>query len=75
MSRDTWNGQSIRDRQDVPDADIHYRIYNARTGELLSFGDVAGPGSLNAVVQDALRTQAENPGANLHVRHIDGPAY
>lgn len=72
---DHWNGEQLPDRADITDADINYRIYNARTGALLSFGGVGGPGALNGIAQDVLRTQAEHPGAKLHVRHVDGPAY
>lgn len=72
---DTWNGKQLPDRRVVSDADLHYRIYNAATGELLSFGSNGGPGSLNSIVQDALRTQAEHPGVRLHVKQFDSPAY
>ncbi|MGP3637937.1 hypothetical protein ACTU45_32215 [Streptomyces sp. 24-1644] len=72
---DTWKGKQLPDRSPVSDVDLHYRIYNARTGELLSFGTNGGPGSLNGIVQDALRTQQENPGVRLHVEQFDGPAY
>jgi hypothetical protein len=72
---DRWNGETFPDRRDISDADINYRIYNARTGQLLSFGSTGGPGALNSVARDVLRTQAEHPGVRLHVRHVDGPVY
>jgi hypothetical protein len=72
---DIWKGKQLPDRHPVSDVDLHYRIYNAATGELLSFGTNGGPGSLNGIVQDALRTQKENPGVRLHVEQLDGPAY
>jgi hypothetical protein len=72
---DTWNGKRLPDRRDVSDADIYYRLYNARTGELLSFGNAGGPGALNAIAQDVLRTQVEHPGVKLRLRHVNGPAY
>jgi hypothetical protein len=72
---DIWRGKRLKDRRDVTDADINYRVCDARTGELLSFGSAGGPGALNSVVQDVLRTQAEHPGVRLHVRHLDGPVY
>jgi hypothetical protein len=72
---DRWKGKPLLDRRDVSDADIYYRIYNARTGDLLSFGNAGGPGALGSVAWDVLNTQAENPGVKLHLRHVDGPAY
>ncbi|MEU2874413.1 hypothetical protein ABZ769_35345 [Streptomyces olivoreticuli] len=72
---DTWKGKTLVDRNAMSDVDLHYRIYNAGTGELLSFGSMGGPGSLNGIVQDALRTQAEHPGVRLHVEQFDGPVY
>ncbi len=71
---DTWKGKQLSDALPVTDADLHYRIYNADTGELLSFGSNGGPGSLNSIVQHALRHQAEQPGIRLHVAHLDRPA-
>lgn len=70
-----WNGQPLQARNVASDVDLHYRIYNPTTGELLSFGSNGGPGSLNGIVQDALRTQAEHPGVRLYVEQFDGPAY
>ncbi|MEU1216645.1 hypothetical protein ABZ424_30445 [Streptomyces sp. NPDC005790] len=72
---DMWKGKPLADRQPVSDVDLHYRIYNSATGELLSFGSNGGPGSLNGIVQDALRTQAENPGVRLYVEQFEGPVY
>lgn len=72
---DTWKGKTLPDREDVSDVELYYRIYNRATGELLSFGSMGGPGSLDGIVQDVLRTQAENPGVRLYVRQLDGPAY
>jgi hypothetical protein len=72
---DAWKGKQLPERADASDVSLHYRIYNAVTGELLSFGSNGGPGSLNGIVQDALRTQAENPGVRLYVRQLNGPAY
>ncbi|MCX4429448.1 hypothetical protein [Streptomyces mirabilis] len=72
---DIWKGKTLVDRRPVSDVDLHYRIYNARTGELLSFGSNGGPGSLNGIVQDALRTQQEHPGVRLHVEQFEGPVY
>ncbi|MFE9777750.1 hypothetical protein ACFYPA_06285 [Streptomyces sp. NPDC005775] len=72
---DAWKGKTLVDRRPVGDVDLHYRIYNAATGELLSFGTNGGPGSLNGIVQDALRTQQEHPGIRLYVEQFDGPVY
>lgn len=74
-SVDTWKGKALADRAPVSDVDLNYRIYNAATGELLSFGTNGGPGSLNGVVQDVLRTQAAYPGTRLYVEQFDGPVY
>ncbi|MGW1814119.1 hypothetical protein ACWCQM_11235 [Streptomyces sp. NPDC002125] len=72
---DTWKGKPLVDRSPVSDIDLHYRIYNATTGQLLSFGTNGGPGSLNGIVQDALRIQAEHPGVRLYAEQFDGPVY
>lgn len=72
---DVWKGEALPNRNKVYPEDMSYRIYNARTGELLSFGSNGGPGSLNGVVQDALRVQKENPNVRMYVEQFDGPAY
>ncbi|MFD3516362.1 hypothetical protein [Streptomyces sp. NPDC058657] len=72
---DTWQGQPLPDRTPTSPDNLHYRIYNAATRELLSFGTNGGPGSLNSVVQDALNVLAEHPGIRLYVEQFDGPAY
>ena len=74
-AEDVWEGRSLQARSVVSDVDLHYRIYSQATGEVLSFGSNGGPGSLNGIVQDALRTQAEHPGVRLYVEQFDGPAY
>jgi hypothetical protein len=71
---DVWKGTTLADVGIVYDADIHYRIYNAATRALLSFGSMGGPGALNAVVRDALRVQAENPDVQLYVQHFQRSA-
>lgn len=73
--RDVLQGKRLPARGVVNDADLHYRVYDAASGELLSFGSMAGPGALDGVARDVLRTQAENPGARLRVVQADGPAY
>ncbi|AYF78314.1 hypothetical protein D7D52_35850 [Nocardia yunnanensis] len=69
--RDIWKGKILPARNAVQ-ADIHYRIYDAVTGDLLGFGTT---NLLDVVVQDALRTQREHPGAALNVVQADGPAW
>lgn len=68
---DTWKGTQLPERTAVY-ADIHYRIYNAVTSELLSFGTT---NTLDAVTSDTLRTQAENPTVRLFVAQVDGAAW
>lgn len=72
---DTWKGKPLFDRVPLSDVDLHFRIYNDATGELLSFGSNGGPGSLNGVVQEVLRVQKEHPEARLYVEQFDGPVY
>lgn len=72
---DTWQGKPLGDQPVTSNVDLHYRIYNARTGELLSFGTNGGTGSLNGVAQEVLRTQAEHPEVRLYVEQFDGPAH
>jgi hypothetical protein len=68
---DVWNGKRLPERSAVQE-DIHYRIYDLRTGELLSFGS---SNLLDAVAADIIRTRAEHPHAVLNVVQFDGPAY
>ncbi|MDX3343412.1 hypothetical protein PV409_36245 [Streptomyces sp. ME02-6979.5a] len=72
---DTWKGKTLADRNPVSDIELHYRIYNDTTGELLSFGTNSGPSSLNGIAQDVLRTQAAHPTVRLYVEQFDGPVY
>ncbi|MGW1021931.1 hypothetical protein [Streptomyces niveus] len=72
---DMWKGKLLFDRTPMSDIELHYRIYNAATGELLSFGSMGGPGSLDGIVQDALGIQQEHPGVRLFVEQFDGPVY
>lgn len=68
---DLWNGKPLPARQ-VRHDEIHYRIYDARTGELLSFNST---NSLDSLAADVLRTQAEHPTSRLRLVQYDGPAY
>jgi len=68
---DTWNGRALPTRNPVHE-DIHFRVYDQRTGQLLSFGS---SNVLGAVAADILRTRDEHPNAVLQVIQYDGPAY
>jgi transposase len=66
-----WNGQALPDRS-IARTEIHYRLYDRRTGRLLSFGST---NSIDALATDILRTQAEHPTAQIQAVQYDGPAY
>lgn len=68
---DIWNGKPLPDRN-VTHTNINYRLYDRRTGELLSFNST---NSLDGLVTDVLRTQAEHPNAQLFAVEYDGPAW
>lgn len=68
---DIWNGKPLPERN-VAHTDINYRLYNARTGELLSFNST---NSIDSLVTDVLRTQAEHRTAKITAVEYDGPAY
>lgn len=68
---DTWNGKPLQQRN-VTHTDINYRLYDRRTGTLLSFNST---NSLNSLVADVLRTHDENPTAQIVAVEYDGPAY
>ncbi|MER6441300.1 hypothetical protein ABT275_33685 [Streptomyces sp. NPDC001185] len=68
---DVWNGQPLPERGKTH-TEIHYRLYDRRTRELLSFNST---NSIDAIVTDVLRTQQEHPGAQLAAVEYDGPAY
>jgi len=67
---DMWQGQALRDRK-ATHTTIHYRLYDRRTGQLLSFNST---NSIDAIVTDVLRTHAEHPTARIHAVEYDGPA-
>ncbi|MGW2048580.1 hypothetical protein ACWCPF_25865 [Streptomyces sp. NPDC001858] len=68
---DTWNGQPLPNRR-VKHTNINYRLYDRRTGRLLSFNST---NSLDSLVTDVLRTQQEHPNATITAIEYDGPAY
>ncbi|MEU1071910.1 MULTISPECIES: hypothetical protein [unclassified Streptomyces] len=67
---DMWNGKPLpkRGREYT---EIHYRLYDRRTGKLLSFNST---NSIDSIVTDVLRTQSENPTAKIYAVEYDGPA-
>ncbi|MGQ4343567.1 hypothetical protein [Streptomyces sp. SAS_275] len=67
---DIWNGQALPDRR-ITQTNIHYRLYDRRTGQLLSFNST---NSIDSLVTDILRTQRQYPGAQIHAVEYDGPA-
>lgn len=69
--RDIWNGKPLPARC-VRHDEIHYRIYDACTGQLLSFNST---NALDSLAADVLRTQTEHPTSRLHLVQYDGPAY
>ncbi|MEU6990349.1 hypothetical protein ABZ953_06760 [Streptomyces sp. NPDC046465] len=68
---DVWNGKALPDRN-VSHTNINYRLYDRRTGTLLSFNST---NSLDCLVADVLRTRDENPTAQIVAVEYDGPAY
>ncbi len=68
---DLWNGKKLPDRN-VTHTNINYRLYDGRTGTLLSFNTT---NSLGSLVADVLRTQSEHPDAQIHAVEYDGPAW
>ncbi|MFG3072151.1 hypothetical protein [[Kitasatospora] papulosa] len=68
---DQWQGKPLSIAQPVTDADLHYRIYDRDTGDVLGFGTNGGPASLDAIVRHAFEVQAEHPQARLYVEQMD----
>lgn len=68
---DMWNGKPLPERG-MAHTEIHYRLYDSRTGQLLSFNST---NSIDSLVTDVLRTQQEHPGVQLRAIEYDGPAY
>lgn len=68
---DMWNGEPLPARN-ITNTNINYRLYDRRTRELLSFNST---NSVDALVTDVLRTQQENPTAQIYAVEYDGPAY
>jgi hypothetical protein len=68
---DIWNGKALPERSRTY-TNINYRLYDRRTGQLLSFNST---NSIDSLVTDVLRTQQEHPDAQLFAVEYDGPAY
>lgn len=68
---DVWNGKALPNRN-VTHTNINYRLYDRRTGTLLS---VNSTNSIDCIVTDVLRTQQEHPTAQIYAVEYDGPAY
>ncbi|OMI34398.1 pRL-18 [Streptomyces sparsogenes DSM 40356] len=66
-----WKGKLLPERRPVHE-EIHYRLYDGRTGQLLSFSST---NSFNAIVADILATQREHPNARIVGAQVNGPAY
>ncbi|MDX3232517.1 hypothetical protein [Streptomyces sp. ME19-01-6] len=72
---DRWNGQELPERKPLqqPLAEqIHYRLYDRRTRQLLSFNST---NSFSSLVEDIASTQREHPNARIFGVRYDGPAY
>ena len=71
---DSWNGQPLSDRKRInrplPEQ-IHYRLYDQRTRQLLSFNST---NSLASLAADIASTQLEHPTARIDIAQYDGPA-
>jgi hypothetical protein len=68
---DIWKGRPLPERG-LEFTEIHYRLYDQRTGALLSFNST---NSIDSLVTDVLRTSRENPDAQIYAVEYDGPAY
>ncbi|MEC4016082.1 hypothetical protein [Streptomyces sp. H27-D2] len=68
---DMWNGKPLPERG-RDHTEIHYRLYDRRTGQLISFNST---NSIDSLAADVLRTQREHPNARIFAVEYDGPAY
>jgi hypothetical protein len=71
---DVWNDQPLSNRHPISRPlveEIHYRLYDQRTGRLLSFNST---NSLASLVADVATTARENPDARIAAVQYDGPA-
>lgn len=73
---DAWQGEPLAAAAPLQE-DIHYRVHDADTGELLGFG-TGRKGALGAVVAHCARIQEAHCGRHLVIRQYDqaaGPAF
>jgi len=68
---DTWKGRPLPERRPV-NITIHYRLYDAHTGDVLSINST---NAFDGIVEDVVRTQREHPNSKIVGRQFDGPAY
>ena len=69
---DSWQGEPLTVASPLKE-DIHYRVHDVNTGELLGFG-TGRKGSLGAVVDHCAQIQAAHPGRHLVIRQYDQAA-
>lgn len=69
---DSWQGEPLTVASPSRE-DIHYRVHDADTGELLGFG-TGRKGTLGVVVGHCARIQAAHPGRHLVIRQYDQAA-
>ncbi|MEW9521816.1 hypothetical protein [Streptomyces tubercidicus] len=73
---DTWQGKPLTEANVLPMLDIHYRIHDVATGELLGFGTAGGDGSaLDMPARRYAEVQQENPGRRITIRAYSEAAY
>ncbi|MFB8182595.1 hypothetical protein ACFC8N_42730 [Streptomyces sp. NPDC055966] len=68
---DMWKGKPLPERNRAF-TQLHYRLYDRRTGNLLGYGST---NSLTNIGADILRTQQNHPNAQVYAVEYDGPAY
>ncbi|NGN63142.1 hypothetical protein G5C51_04370 [Streptomyces sp. A7024] len=68
---DMYNGRPLPERSPVLE-DIHYRLYDQRTGAVLSINTT---NCLDVLVKDVIDTCARHPEAELVAVQYDGPAW
>jgi uncharacterized protein YndB with AHSA1/START domain len=70
---DIWQGRSLTSAAELNW--VHYRIHDAVTGELISFGSNAGETALEDTVSHFQSTREKHKGRRLVLRQYDGPAF
>lgn len=73
---DTWQGKELTGSPILGFLNVHYRIHDVDTGELLGFGTSGGDGgALMSVVQHYSEVQEKNQGRRIVIRAYEEPAY